>query len=242
MDIARWFLGESELSPKIRSIGARVGYDDAGNTPNTQIVLHQYTAAPLIFETRGLPKDKASRIDGETWAKNMDNYRGSRVGVLIQCERGYLVIPNYTSAKAFNPAGEVLKEWSAGGDHLHYANFLDAVASRDPGRLNAPVLEGHLSSALCHTGSISHLSGELASVDEIRQEISGGSGNEQFLDAFERMLAHLAANEVDVTSRPVLTLGKELQMNPSAESIVNSAQAAQLLSRDYRRPFEIPQV
>ncbi|MFO0528815.1 MAG: Gfo/Idh/MocA family protein [Planctomycetota bacterium] len=239
MDIARWFLGEKVLSPKIRSIGARLGYDDAGNTPNTQIVLHQYPTAPLIFETRGLPKDKASQVDAETWAKNMDNFRGSRVGVLIQCERGYLVIPNYTSAKAFDPAGTVLKEWSGGGDHLHYRNFLDAVTSRDPAKLNAPVLEGHLSSALCHTGAISHLTGERASIDEIKQEIAG---NDLFLDALERMLRHLAANEVDLQSQPVLTLGRELQMDPAAESILNHDQAATLLSRDYRRPFEIPRV
>ncbi|MCA9032365.1 MAG: Gfo/Idh/MocA family oxidoreductase, partial [Planctomycetaceae bacterium] len=35
MDIARWFLGEQELSPRVMSIGGRLGYDDAGNTPNT---------------------------------------------------------------------------------------------------------------------------------------------------------------------------------------------------------------
>ena len=239
MDIARWFLGEGELSPKIRSIGARLGYDDAGNTPNTQIVLHQYATAPLIFETRGLPKDKASQVDGDTWAKNMDNYRGSRVGVLIQCEKGYMVIPNYTSAKAFSPDGTVLKEWSGGGDAAHYNNFLEAAQKRDANLLNAPVLEGHLSSALCHTGAISHLTGSVASVDEIKQEI-GGDG--MFLAAFDRMLEHLAENQVDVTSRPVLTLGAELKMDPSAETITNSTQAAQHLSRDYRKPFAIPQV
>jgi predicted dehydrogenase len=239
MDIARWFLGEGELSPKIRSIGGRLGYEDAGNTPNTQIVLHQYKTAPLIFETRGLPKDKASQVNGDTWAKNMDNYRGSRVGVLIQCEQGSLVIPNYTSAKAFDAQGQVLKEWSGGGDQAHYDNFLDAVTNRDPVRLNAPVLEGHLSSALCHTGAISHLTGDVASIDEIKQELAG---NDLFLDALERMLVHLAANEVDVSTRPILTLGRELQMDPTAELIVNSDQATALLSRKYRRPFEIPQV
>jgi hypothetical protein len=149
------------------------------------------------------------------------------------------VIPNYTSAKAFDAQGQVLKEWSGGGDQAHYDNFLDAVTNRDPARLNAPVLEGHLSSALCHTGAISHLTGDVASIDEIKQELAG---NDLFLDALERMLVHLAANEVDVSTRPILTLGRELQMDPTAESIVNSDQATALLSREYRRPFEIPQV
>src|SRR5262245_4470723 len=50
MDVARWVLGEPALSSKVISVGGRVGYDDDGNTPNTQIVFHDYPAAPLIFE------------------------------------------------------------------------------------------------------------------------------------------------------------------------------------------------
>src|SRR5438034_345019 len=37
MDIARWFLGEAELSPRVWSVGGRLGYEDDGQTPNTQI-------------------------------------------------------------------------------------------------------------------------------------------------------------------------------------------------------------
>ena len=38
------------------SIGGRLGYIDDGETPNTQVVIHDYATAPLIFEVRGLPK------------------------------------------------------------------------------------------------------------------------------------------------------------------------------------------
>jgi predicted dehydrogenase len=55
MDIARWFLGEPKLAPKAFSAGGRLGYEDAGNTPNTQIILLDYEKAPLVFEVRGLP-------------------------------------------------------------------------------------------------------------------------------------------------------------------------------------------
>src|SRR5438876_9852138 len=40
MDIARWFLSEPELSPRVFSIGGRLGYVDDGQTPNTQIIVH----------------------------------------------------------------------------------------------------------------------------------------------------------------------------------------------------------
>ena len=60
MDIARWMLGESMLPPRVFSLGGRVGYEDAGNTPNTQIIYHAYAKAPLIFEVRGLPRKPVS--------------------------------------------------------------------------------------------------------------------------------------------------------------------------------------
>ena len=69
MDIARWFLGVSELSPRVISFGGRLGYDDAGNTANTQVVLHDYAKAPLIFETRGLPKSKEAQKDRDSWER-----------------------------------------------------------------------------------------------------------------------------------------------------------------------------
>ena len=42
MDIARWFLGETALSPKIWSVGGRLGYIDDGETPNTMFAVHDY--------------------------------------------------------------------------------------------------------------------------------------------------------------------------------------------------------
>ena len=36
MDIARWFLGDMELSPRVWSVGGRLGYEDDGETANTQ--------------------------------------------------------------------------------------------------------------------------------------------------------------------------------------------------------------
>ena len=43
------------------SIGGRFGYDDDGETPNTQIAIHDYGDAPLIFEVRGLPSGAPER-------------------------------------------------------------------------------------------------------------------------------------------------------------------------------------
>src|SRR5688572_8609538 len=108
MDIARWAIGENALSPRVFSVGGRFGYVDDGQTPNTQIVWHDYPT-PLVFEVRGLPS-----APGE---KKMDSIYGSSVGVILYHEGGYVVIPNYNSATAFDKDGMKLKEFRGTSDH-----------------------------------------------------------------------------------------------------------------------------
>jgi predicted dehydrogenase len=237
MDIARWFLGVKTLSPRIVSYGGRLGYEDAGNTANTQVVLHDYPDAPLIFETRGLPNSKAAQKDMGTWSSSMDNYRGSQVGVVVQCEHGTVVSTSkYEEVKAFGPDGEELKSWHGDGDH--FGNFLAAVRSRKRADLHADVLEGHLSSSLCHTGGISHQLGEKHPANDTLRSVTQ---NERLQDSLERMFAHLRANDVDV-DKPVITVGAALEMDPAAERFTNNAAANNLLRREDRQEFAVPEI
>jgi len=238
MDIARWFLGYDTISPRVISIGGRLGYEDAGDTPNTQTVIHDYPDAPLIFETRGLPKAKKFQIakDKKDWDRNMDNFRGSRVGGIVQCEKGYVVIPNYHSAKAFDLEGKEIKSWNGGGDH--YANFLEAVQANDQSKLNGPVLDGHLSSALCHTGGVSHQLGKNATLKEIESTMENES--DLFKDSLKRMIDHLKANEIDINEGAALTLGADLKFNTTTEAVTNNEKANQMMSREFRKGFEVP--
>lgn len=234
MDIARWFLGHGQISPRVLSIGGRVGYEDAGDTPNTQTVLHDYPGAPIIFETRGLPRSKEFQ-EGDLWGKNMDEFRGSRVGVIVQCENGYVVIPNYTSVSAFHPDGSVLRSWEADGDH--FGNFIGALQHQDATMLNAPVMEGHVSSALCHTGNLSHRYGHRSTSQEVLKAVE--SEHPVFRESVDRMLAHLQANGVDTSSQPALVLGAAIDMDPATETVIDNEGANAGLSRACRKGFEI---
>ena len=226
MDVARWFLGVNELAPRVFSVGGRVGYIDDGETPNTQVILQEYPAALLIFEVRGLPT--------KTGAREMDRYKGAGVGNVVECEGGYVMVPNYTSAVAFDKNGQQIKDFK--GSESHYGNFIKAVRSRKYTDLNADILEGHLSSALCHTGNISYFLGSQKSPDEIREAIKG---NKETAEAFGRMGEHLAANGVDITKEK-LTLGVMLKMDPKTERFVGNAKANELLTRPYRPGFVVP--
>ncbi|MGB9601471.1 MAG: Gfo/Idh/MocA family protein [Verrucomicrobiia bacterium] len=227
MDVARWFLGVDELSPRILSVGGRLGYIDDGETPNTLVVIHDYPKAPLIFEVRGLPEKSGSR--------NMDTYKGAQIGIVIECENGYVTVPSYTSATAYDKDGKIIKSFKGAEDH--YENWIKAVRSRKVEDLNADILEGHLSSALCHTANISYLLGKKVNPDEIREAIKADA---PLAEAFGRMAEHLAANNVDITKDKV-TLGMPLKMNPKTEKFIGNEDANKLLTRNYRAPFIVPE-
>ena len=227
MDIARWFLGEMELAPRVFSVGGRVGYVDDGETANTQIVFQDYVKAPLIFEVRGLPDKKGS--------KAMDKYKGGSVAVIIECEGGNVLVPNYTAATAVDKDGKVIKEWK--GAHDHFENFIDAVRSRKHTDLSADILEGHLSSALCHTGNISYRLGKQAEAGAIREQIKADRGA---AETYDRMVEHLKANEIDL-SQSKLTLGPVLKMDTKTEKFIGNADADKQLTREYRKPFVVPE-
>ncbi|HYF37875.1 MAG TPA: Gfo/Idh/MocA family oxidoreductase [Prosthecobacter sp.] len=227
MDISRWFLGEKALSPTVWSVGGRVGYEDDGQTPNTQIVYHGYEKAPLIFEVRGLPSAKDS--------KDMDKLKGAGVGVIVECEGGTIVVSSYDSATAFDKDGKELQKWKGAEDH--FRNFTEACRTRRFEDLNADILEGHLSSALCHTGNISYRLGKQQKPAEILEGIKSQKGAEE---SFGRMQEHLAKNEVDI-SKDLLTLGPILKMDGAKEVFIDNKDADAMLKNKYRAPFVVPE-
>jgi predicted dehydrogenase len=220
MDICRWFLGENALAPRVLSIGGRVGYVDDGETANTQIIFQDYDKAPLLFEVRGLDTDK---------------HMGAGVGCVIHCEGGHILVPSYSEAVAFDKKGEKIRSWK--GDEDHFANFIKAVRSRKSADLHADILEGHLSSALCHTGNISHLLGKVENPEAITAAVAK---NPALQEATGRMLEHLLKNKVDL-GKEKLTLGVALEMDPKTERFKDNAAADKLLTSSYRAPFVVPE-
>jgi hypothetical protein len=227
MDIARWALGETGISRRVVSIGGRLGYEDDAVTPNTQIVFHDYAAAPLIFEVRGLPTADASA--------KMDDYHGASIGAVVDCEGGSMVIPSYTKAIVYDKEGKEIRTFEAGGNH--FENFIQAVRSRKSADLHAGILGGHISAALVHTGNISYRLGKTLPPEAIRD---AAKADGDLAESLGRMEEHLGANKVDLHQTP-LTLGAFLKMDASTERFANNREANQLLTREYRKPFAVPE-
>jgi predicted dehydrogenase len=237
VDVARWFLGEEGLPRHTLSVGGRLGYEDDGETPNTQVIVYDYATAPMIFEVRGLPaKAGGAAPEAPPAGPGMDKYRGVSVGNVIDCEGGSVVTSAYFTATAFDRAGKVLKEFE--GTNRHMQNFIDVVRSRKTSDLYGPIDGAHISSALCHLGNISHQLGAAEAPGALTERIKGDA---PLTEAYGRMVEHLRANDVDLAKTPA-TLGLPVALDGAQGRFVGKdmGRANALLSREYRAPFVVP--
>lgn len=224
MDVARWGLGVSGLSDRVMSYGGRLGYEDAGDTANTQVVIHEFGPdKTLVFEVRGLKTPP---------------YLGADVGVIFHGSEGYLVMTSYSKGAAFDKDGKQVQVFDGGGDH--YGNFINAVRSRKIEDLHGEVLEGHYSSALCHMGNIAYRLGQQTSVADTKKQLAALKTNEDTQATFDRLTEHLKADDIDL-EKITLGLGPELAFDPQSETFKDNAAANAMLTREYRAPFVVPE-
>jgi hypothetical protein len=231
MDVARWGLNQHELAKGVLSVGGRFGYVDDGQTANTQICVYDFGDCELIFEVRGWPSK--SPYPGKKSPKDSikpTNY----VGNIFYGSEGFLVCPDYSKAVAYSNDGEVIKEFSGGDDH--FGNFVKAVRSRKVEDLNADILEGHLSSALCHLGNISYRLGDDQPFGQTSQAFAKDNDAGE---SFERMEQHLKDNKMNLGAIKC-RIGRKLAVDPAHERFPHDPDANAMLTREYRTGFEVP--
>ena len=219
LDVCRWGLGLTGLGRSVLSFGGRLGYIDAGQTPNTQVVVFDFGDKTILSETRGLKTDP--------FHKHFDG------GWIFYGTQGIIA-----GTSLFDLDGKLISTFKGQGEN-HFANFLKAVRSRNQADLNAEILEGHQSSALCHIGNISWRLGQPASLAEARAALDKLKARDHALETFERTVRHLQENQVDL-DKTQLTLGPLLQLAADQEAFVDCPPANALLTREYRRPFVVP--
>jgi predicted dehydrogenase len=230
MDISRWLIpgstGSSAVYPKsVLSLGGRFGYRDQGQTANTQISVMDFGDTQLIFEVRGLKTGK---------------FQGEMVGNIAHLEGGTIVGGKFTrkgsdKAEPLSSLG-LNVEPTRGPGKGHFGNFLAAVRSRKVEDLNADVLEGHYSSALCHLANISYRLGTEVPFDKPTKAF--GDDKEAY-ETLGRMEEHLKENKVALSGLNY-RLGRKLSFDAATESFVGDAEANQHLTRHYRAPFVVP--
>jgi predicted dehydrogenase len=223
LDVCRWAMPAGATPKSVVSLGGRFGYQDQGQTPNTQLTMIDFGEVKLILEIRGLVGDQHWKItnefhtdqgvvrDGKFFAK------GKSEGVPIE---------------NFPPPGAP----EQGPRHMR--NFVDCVRSRKREDLRAEILEGHRSTLLAHLGNISYRLGEDV---PFHKQTQAFDGDKTFHESFEDMKRHLAdAAHLELTDS-TYRRGRPLQFDAQAERFVGSSDADELLSQPYRSPFVVPE-
>ena len=136
LDLARWGLG-AEFPKRACAGGAKHFFDDAQQTPDTQIATFEFDDATVTWEHR-------------TW--NPQGFDGKSFGVIYYGVDGVLTTDG-AGWKAVDFDGETIAQQDADPGN-HYQNFIDCVQSRE--RPNADIEIGHTSTSLCHIANIAY--------------------------------------------------------------------------------------
>ena len=177
MDIARWGMNKKIHPKKIKCAGGYFAFDSDQETPNTQLATFEYDDGKIIqFEVRGLYTNTEDGITignlffgTEGWMHLNGNDWKTYFG--RKNEPG----PGYSSKEA---AADPSNLAGAGGSN-HFINFIDAIRSNDLLKCNADILEGHMSTVMCHCANISNRLGRELTFDShseafVNDEIANG--------------------------------------------------------------------
>lgn len=221
MDVARWMIPGATLPKSVISFGGRLTEFDQAEVANTEISIMDFGDTQLIFETRCWPSE---------------DYHGQGIGNVMHLDAGIIAGKTFYPKGSMEPAPLPEVEHSRGPGGDPYENFVAAIKSRRIEDLNAECLEGHYSSALCH---LANMSIRLGYKIPFKPETQEFGDNEHAYEVLRRTTDHLAANGVDVDNSGYV-MGRRLNVDIANERIIDDAEANALLTRDYRKGYEMP--
>lgn len=238
MDIARWGIpgadGSSATFPKsVISMGTRiveaegkkdpfVSAKDQGETPNMELCVYDFGDVLLVFETRGLVvknKDFPNQVDNEFYTTE-GVIRGGKFYAKGSSEGTPIEMTDYRKPKG-----------------SHFENFIECVRSRKAEDLNAEILEGHYSAALCHLGNIAYRLGDgnTATIDKVREAFGDNDQVQASISAIDDNIKGVFPDVKEVEYQ----LGPRVAFDPLAEKFIDNPAANKLLTRAYREPFVV---
>lgn len=169
IDLIRWGLG-IEFPSKVTSIGGRYTFDDAWETPDTQIISWEAPGVTIFWEGRSCS------------GANVEN--DSR-GVIFYGDKAYMVTGN-NDYKIYDNKNKLIESKSSGTmavegqnttsvsldmDSLHAANFVDAI--RGTAKSTCTAETGHASTVWVQLGNIAQRVGRNLTIDPKNGHIIG---------------------------------------------------------------------
>jgi predicted dehydrogenase len=163
VDLARWGLGV-KFPNRISAVGGHFMFDDDQQTPNTlncafEFDLPNGKRKMMEFEVRHWITNHEASIGRGDLAAAKHRFFGhhNTIGNVFYGSKGYLATgdEDADSYRTWLGKGEKSGPHDHGGGD-HFANFIDCVRRRKTEELNAPIEEGHISSAFVHLANASY--------------------------------------------------------------------------------------
>ena len=223
------FQDSVSLPQKIFGGGGRIGWNDAGNTPNFHFAHFDTGSIPVLIALTNLAVKPGSKKSPE--------HSGPPSGYIAYCEGGRFE-GKRGGGVAYDANGKVMRTFKGDSGQAHQRNFIEAVLANDSSILNADVEVGHHSTGWCNMANIAFQSGKTFKAEDAKAiELP------QWTELVKFMTKHAAAHSVNVEGGEV-KFSPALSVNPETELFVgeHAEQANQLLKREYRKGYEVPEI
>ena len=161
MDNARWGMKKRVHPVKVHSSGGYFVFDSDQETPNTQVVIYEYDDGTMIeCEIRNLYTNFEQDMRVGNFFYGSEGWMNLKSGEFRtffgrKNEPG----PALTSEDVQSAQVKLDRKGIHKGVNPHFVNFIDSVRSRKWQNLNADILEGHMTTTMCHMANISYRTG-----------------------------------------------------------------------------------
>lgn len=227
IDLANWLVGDPSLPTSLQCFGGRVGWNDAGETPNMLTTWFELGGIPVIVEVNDLHLTPTREV-----ATIRDTIR---VGLIVRCEGGQLRGGRGGTYAVAEDGKTRLQRFPGNGGAEHMSNFIEAVRSRRSEGLASRIAPAVRSAAIAHLANTSFRSGACGDAKALDQVVGGNDMLRQIVDDQSKQLA-------DWGIKPAYTIGKALSVDPARGTVTTEGIDKTLLRRDYRKGFAVPEL
>ena len=183
LDMARWALGV-KFPTQVSAMGGHFMFDDDQETPNTLTATFEFNDGGakkmLVFEVRHWISNHEAGID--------EPRPGNTVGVVVYGSKGYIAVSEEDKSQYASFLGnEQAPGPSAHIPGNHWANFIEALRTRNAADLHAPIEEGAISTTLVHLANISYRLGRTLHFDAAAYACTGDAeANRMFRRSYRK--------------------------------------------------------
>ncbi|MDO5582197.1 MAG: Gfo/Idh/MocA family oxidoreductase [Planctomycetia bacterium] len=223
------------MPKRVLSGGGRLGYNDAGESPNSMFVYFDTGTIPIVFCISNLPDRKNRRSAG--------THPGPDHGYIAYCEGGRYE-KYWGGANAYDREGKLIREFKGtseeAGGVFHLRNFVNAVIAHDRSMLSAPITVGFDSASWYNSANVAYRLGHPFSVDEAFA-VKGTDG--RLVEVLADLERHLGAQGIPIDSN-TFRMSNFLELDSEKQCFTGeyAEKANALMNISYRKPFAVPEI